>query len=82
MTAKLYIKASSAWNWYDSGLLQLNNDKATSIILDLRKISADKLNGVKEIGVEYGFTRFGENNYYYWVKFVIDLFYWLKIESY
>jgi len=60
MNAKLYVKVGSSWDWYDSGSVQLNGNTATAIVLDLNKIPSDKLNDVKEIGVEYESNAYGE----------------------
>jgi mannan endo-1,4-beta-mannosidase len=65
ITAKLYIKVGPSWNWYDSGSVQLNSNTATAIILDLNKIPSDKMNDIKEIGIEYESNANGERTSVY-----------------
>jgi mannan endo-1,4-beta-mannosidase len=65
VTAKLYIKAGSAWKWYDSGAVQLNSNTATAVVLDLSRVPSGELNDVKEIGVEYTSTAYGSSSAVY-----------------
>ena len=65
ISAKLYIKTGSAWKWYDSGEVELNNNSATTLSLNLNKISSGELNDVQEIGVEYVSNAYGSNTAIY-----------------
>ncbi|UJR26844.1 hypothetical protein I4U23_008156 [Adineta vaga] len=65
ISAKLYIKAGSAWKWYDSGEFQLNSNSATTLTLNLSQISSAELNNVQEIGVEFISNGNGSNTSIY-----------------
>jgi len=53
MLGKLYIKAGSSYTWYDSGAVQLNNNTATQLFLNLTSIPSSALANIKEVGVQY-----------------------------
>jgi mannan endo-1,4-beta-mannosidase len=65
ITAKLYVKAGSAWNWYDSSSVQLNGYTATEIVLDLNGIPSNQLNDIKEIGIQYESNAYGDKTSVY-----------------
>ena len=53
VSVKLYVKAGSAWTWYDSGSVQVNSGATATVTMDLTKISAGNLADGKEVGVEF-----------------------------
>ena len=65
ISAKLYLKGGSGWQWYDSGAVQLSSGNTKSLAFDLSKVSATHLADVKEIGVEFTSNTNGEQTSVY-----------------
>ena len=53
VSAKLYVLAGSSWTWYDSGVVVLKSGTLSAITFDLTRLSANQLNDVQEIGVQF-----------------------------